>query len=83
MCPNKNNFEGMYKTDLSCSLCKHKTSEETEIHLLQCPFFSKFPELSAEMSNIKYMDIFSVFQNRLELSEYGSQFSKEKLKEQK
>ena len=59
MCPNKTNFEGMYKPDLSCSLCKDKTSKETEIHLLQCPFFSKYPELAAEMKSIQYEDIFS------------------------
>ena len=39
MCPNKTNFEGMYKPDLSCSLCLDKTKKETELHLLNCDFF--------------------------------------------
>jgi hypothetical protein len=89
MCPNKTNFEGIYKPDLSCSLCKDKTSKETESHLLQCPFFSKFPELASEMANIKYMDIFSDISKQIKAVRvwikvfkiYNSE--KEKLKEQK
>ena len=58
MCPNKTNFEGMYKPDLSCSLCQDKTQKETELHLLNCDYFTQYPELSAEMRNIEYDDIF-------------------------
>ena len=58
MCPNKTNFEGMYKPDLSCSLCLDKTKKETELHLLNCDFFLQYPELCAEMKNIEYEDIF-------------------------
>ena len=58
MCPNKTNFEGMYKPDLSCSLCLDKTQKETELHLLNCDYFQQYPELSAEMRNIEYDDIF-------------------------
>ena len=45
MCPNKTNFEGMYKPDLSCSLCLDKTQKETELHLLNCAYFQQYPEL--------------------------------------
>ena len=58
ICSNKTNFEGMYKPDLSCSLCKNKTIKETEIYLIQCPFFSRYPDLAAEMKTIQYDDIF-------------------------
>ena len=58
MCPNKTNFERMCNPDLSCSLCQDKTQKETELHLLNCDYFTQYPELSAEMRNIEYDDIF-------------------------
>ena len=58
MCPNKTNFEGMYKADLFCSLCQDKSKKESEIHLLECKYYQKYPILYQEMKNIEYEDIF-------------------------
>ena len=65
MCPNKTNFENLHRPNLACSLCKDETTRETEIHLLQCPFFQKNPELKEEMGRIKYEDIFGELKKQI------------------
>ena len=62
MCPNKTNFENVYRPNLACSLCKDETTRETEIHLLQCPY----PELKEEMGRIKYEDIFGELKKQIQ-----------------
>ena len=53
MSQNKTNFKSMYKGDLSCILYKDKSTRESEIHLLNCSFLYKVPELSKQIQKLK------------------------------
>ena len=39
--PTRANYKNKFKFDLSCPLCKDKTSEQTDAHLLTCPAITK------------------------------------------
>ena len=58
MTPNKTNFSNKYKDDLSCTLCKNISSEESLLHLLQCSFLTGHPDLATDISTAKVSDIF-------------------------
>ena len=76
MSQNKTNFKSMYKGDLSCILCKDKSTIESEIHLLNCSFLNKVPELSKQIKKIKYEDIFKDIQRQKMAVEVWTQIFK-------
>jgi hypothetical protein len=65
MTPNKTNFPNKYKNDVSCSLCKNISSEENLLHLLQCPFLTSHPDVSADIGTIKAEDIFGALEQQI------------------
>ena len=56
--PNKTNYRKKYEHDLSCTLCKDPNTEESESHLLSCPFLINKHQLGPDMQTIQYEDIF-------------------------
>ena len=42
----------------SCSLCEDPNSEETESHLLSCPFLLQDKNFGEELSQVKFCDVF-------------------------
>ena len=56
--PNKTNYRNRYENNLSCSLCKDPSTEESEIHLLSCDFLVNNPQVGPDLNTIEYRDIF-------------------------
>ena len=53
------NFSSFYNNKISCSLCENLDSEETEEHLLCCPFLLNEEKVKNEIRTVKYSDVFS------------------------
>ena len=51
----KSNFKNLH-TNLHCSLCLDKESEENEVHLLSCPFIKN--KIGNELEDVNFGDIF-------------------------
>ena len=56
--PNKTNYRKKYEHDLSCTLCRDPNTEESESHLLSCPFLVNKPQLGSVMQTVQYEDIY-------------------------
>ena len=45
----KGNFSESHRGNLHCELCDDESEDETQMHLLQCNFLQKHPELGSEL----------------------------------
>ena len=59
----KSNYRNKYKHDLSCTLCRENCVESEE-HLLKCRELKFEPEISEDISEVEYEDIFGNITNR-------------------
>ena len=57
--PTRANYKNKFKFDLSCPLCKEKTSEQTDAHLLDCPAIAKLIPHQSNLDKVKYDMIFN------------------------
>ena len=55
----RGNFSSFYNNKIFCSLCENPDSEESEEHLLCCPFLMNEEKLKNEIRTVKYSDVFS------------------------
>ena len=63
-CQTKANYKNKYKLDLSCSYCKDINSEESDAHLLSCPFIQKS---IADLQSVKHEDIFGEISKQVKI----------------
>ena len=57
--PTRANYKNKYKFDLSCPLCKDKTTEQTDAHLLNCSAITKLIPITTNLDKMNYEMIFN------------------------
>ena len=71
----KNNYKSKNKNNLNCALCR-KDIEESESHLLQCDDLILEPELSKDISIVKYSDIFGDLNEQIQAVKFWKKLFK-------
>ena len=63
------NYKDKYKFDLSCPLCKDKTSEQTDAHLLTCSAMDNVLASKTELQHMKHEHIFDELDKQVRITE--------------
>ena len=63
------NYKNKYKFDLSCPLCKDKTSEQTDAHLLACPAIQDMLSAKPELEKVIHENIFQDLDDQIPVTD--------------
>ena len=74
--PTRANYKNKYKFDLTCPLCKDKTSEQTDAHLLDCPAIANMISDKTKLDKVKHDMIFNGLQDQSEIVKMYSEIFK-------
>ena len=74
--PTRANYKNKYKFDLTFPLCKDKTSEQTDAHLLDCPAIANMISDKTKLDKVKHDMIFNGLQDQSEIVKMYSEIFK-------
>ena len=68
------NFSALYNDKISCSLCDNFDSQETEVHLLSCPFLLKEDCTKNEIGKVKFNDVFLGIPQQVKVAHFQNNY---------
>ena len=70
------NYKNKFKFDLSCPLCKDKTAEQTDAHLLACSAIDNMLEDKTELHQVIHDNIFHDLEDQIKVTDVYRQIFK-------